>query len=348
MGETIDSVIRVCRDAAFGGGDFHTALRSIATFVGGDKAILLGKDRTASPTCNIAIGHDPEVLEAYQKHWRFSDPRRFHSFSTRVGEAALGQAYIANDELAHTEYFSRVAIEGDVADSVHGIVQDTAMTGRIALSVHRGFGREFFQAEEQRRMQAVLPLLRQTIEMSIRSAMLRGDGDPDAFCACIDRQMNLVPIGGSTRVADALGAQQHSLIADTEFSKALRIAVNQAQAGRTVKLRREHIGIEVSPSPRALDWMPNSESFAMLVAKPFDIRDEQAQLRLFALSNEFTPREIDVLLGYSQLCDVRRTAASLAMSYETARWHIKNMLGKCGRSSIDLMMKAARDGVIAK
>lgn len=346
MGLALDEVAKECREAALGAGDFHAALRLIAEFVGGDKAILLGKDRTGSPTCNIAVGHDPEVLESYQTNWRFNDPRRFHSFATPVGECALGQAYMPNEKLAHTEYFSKVSLAGDVADSVHGIVQDATVTGRLALSVHRGFKKEFFGPEEQRKMRATLPLLRDAIEFSLRSAMINGNGDRDAFYACIDRNMDLVEIGGAPPVAGALGIRQNARIADSMLARPLQLAIDQALSGRTIKLRMNRIEIEVAPCPKALSWMRNSDRLAMLVARPPDTRNEDAQLRLFALSHGFTSREIDVLLAYSQHCEVRKTAASLAMGYETARSHIKSALRKCGQPSLVHMMKAARDGLI--
>lgn len=348
MGWALEDVAKSCRDAAFGAQDFDKALQIIAEFVSGDKAILLGKDRSASPTCNIAVGHDPDVLEAYQTHWRFSDPRRFDSFSTPVGECALGQAYLPNEKLAHTEYFSEVSLAGDVADSVHGIVQDAPVTGRLALSVHRGFKKEFFGSEEKRKMRAVLPLLRDAIEFSLRSAMVRGNSDPEAFHTCINRDLELVQIGGSSRIAESLGVENGVLNLETRLAQTIQLAVDQALAGRTVRLRLEQLDIEVSPCPKALRWMQDSERLALLFARPLDLRNQDAQLRFFAHSHGFTAREIDVFLAFSQHLDTRQTAASLAMKYETARWHIKNMLGKCGLPSAGLMVQAASEGAISR
>lgn len=350
MSIPLESVARTCREAAFGDVDYDTLLQTITDFVGGDKAILLGKDRSASPHCNLSVGHDPDVLEAYQSTWRFSDPRRFESFATPVGECALGQAYLRNDEILGTRYYSEISIAGDVADSVHGIVCDGAATGRLALSIHRGFGKEFFWDEELRRMQAVLPLLRDAIDVSVRAAMLNRPGGDHAFHACVDEELNLVRLGGSSRTAGAIGAQAQGRLvgpADGRHHDALKLAVEHAKQGQRIVMRVEGLEIEVGPCPPSLGWMQASERFVMLVARERDTSDEQAQLAFFAQRHGFTRRETELLIAYAHHLDVRESALSLAMGYETARWHFKNMLGKCGHGSTQEMMRAARSGTLA-
>lgn len=349
MGATLNHVAQQCREAAFGDVDFDTLLRTITAFVGGDKAILLGKDRSASPTCNLSFGHDPEAIEAYQTIWRFSDPRRFESLMTPVGGVAHGQAYKSNESIAHTDYYEAVAIAGNVQDSVHGIVSDGVTSGRLALSIHRGFEQEFFGEEELARLKAVLPHLRSAIDTSVRVAMLDGRTADAGFCACIDHDLHLVPLGGSEAVAAAIGANSRSrvlTVASERQARSLKLAVRQAQQGRSVKLRMKGVDIEIGPRPAVLGWMPSDTDHVMLVARARDDSDEVAQLQFFALSNAFTPRETEVLLAYSQHFDVRKAAASIGLSYETARWHSKNMLGKCGLPSLETMVHAAREGAI--
>lgn len=67
----------------------------------------------------------------------------------------------------------------------------------------------------------------------------------------------------------------------------------------------------------------------------------------FALSNEFTERELDVIRALSQGLRYEEIAAALCMSTNTVKYHVKNVLQKTGfKSTIQLVAEVVEKRLI--
>lgn len=346
MGISLETVAQRCRDAAFGDCDFEAVLRAVCGFVGGEKALLMSTGCASDIGVSQSFGHNPSVLADYRDTWRRDDPRRFQSLNTEVGEAALGQSYRRNEDIAMTPYYDAIALRGNVADSVHGIIADTMTTGRLTISVHRGFQHERFVVEQRERLAAVLPMLKSAVEDSLRSALLAGGVGKGSFYAVLDHGAKVAFAGGApdVRIALGLGLDPHEgACASLRFRDALKSAVAQARKGHRVALRHAALDLEITPLPVMLGWKREWQGMVMLVARKRDRDEDRRALALYAGAHEFTLREREMLGALMEHGEVRRAAESLAVSYETARWHVRNMLGKSHQRSVLAMVKAVSE-----
>lgn len=65
---------------------------------------------------------------------------------------------------------------------------------------------------------------------------------------------------------------------------------------------------------------------------------------LYALAHDFSDSESELLAQLVENPDLREASRVLGRSYETVRWHVKNMLDKSATTRRDAMLDAARRG----
>ncbi|MBX7456785.1 hypothetical protein K3152_00850 [Qipengyuania sp. 1NDH17] len=324
-------------------------LQDLAEWVGGSKAMLLGAEEAGpyrhSATWNLA----PEPLASYNNYYNRFDPRRKFALFTPVHHCQLGQQYVANDTIEGTEYFDAINVRGDVKDSVHGVIASDREIGRRTISIQRGFREEFFGQAEAARLAAVLPMLEAAMRDSIRfSRSLAGQMSGEGYCYLVVDPARRVVFsdadeGGQLSAGNSLSLLGGQLTSgDERIDMAIERAIRSAIGGTALHLDIAGLELSFSRVPGSLGWLADDDHcFLAIVPKP-DLT--QTRTDLFAIAHGFSAREkeiLSVLLGED---DLRNAAEKAGLTYETLRWHVKNMQQKSGIQRRDAMLAAAREG----
>ena len=344
---------RRCEDAAVGYHQWSELLREVAEWVGGDKAMIMGSANMGPYRHSLTYNHDPEQLDLYNRHFNRHDPRLRYSSLTAPGKCQLGQNYVANRDIHHTEYFNEINVAGDTMDSVHGVLCDDHELGRHAISVQRPFSAEFFGDEELRRLAAILPFLSRALRQSVRITQVLGErvsGDKNANYL-IDGDLNLLPLGPEPTdlfaACSAFASVNGKLLFETEaIAETARRAAARSSAGQGIAFEvRANDGsvvrLRFSPLPGFLDWLAPSESCALLNLAVMRQRPDE-EILLFSSAFALSDRETDVLCALGNEPDNRGAASVLGMRYETLRWHLKSIFAKTGYARRDELLEAAR------
>lgn len=350
MGATFELLSKRCRAAGVGEYEWSRLLQDIGEWVGGSKSMLLGVSPLGPYRHSLDWNHNPEATERYNGRYNLLDPRAPFSKVTPLHVCQLGQQYVRNEAIVATEYFDAISLFADVKDSVHGIIADSAETGRQTISVQRGFADDFFSDTEAERLQALLPVLEEAIRDSLRIARILGSQASDNGYAylLIDPGLNIqffdcaddLPIladGGPLGIA-AGKLTTPSVQVDLACSSAVRSAVS----GTRLDLRLAGYELQFSPVPEVLRWSASDDSAFLTIAR----RERQISQRagLYALAHDFSESESELLAQLVENPDLREASRVLGRSYETVRWHVKNMLDKSATTRRDAMLDAARRG----
>ena len=346
--DTPQRLAELCHRASFGQAGWEEVLAELVRWLDADKAMLLMKNEGGRYAYSLSLNHNPDSLEAYNRHYNRLDPRAEDSLQTPVGQARLGQHFTSNDSIRHTEYFHEISLKGDVADSVHGILADNAETGRQTISIQRGFAKPYFDTEQAEKLQAVLPTLALALRNSLRTAWLLGEAQPGELVhyALVDRGLNLQSLELSLASQDQRRWGDLELIdgrlacSNGGFRRALERAVDAALKKRETRLRRSGLAIAVSPLPPALSWAAMGGELAFLAINRETAAVEGASV--FAESFGLTAREAEVLVALCESGTAREAAIRLGLSHETVRWHAKNICSKTGHGGARELVAAAR------
>ena len=351
MGVNLEHLAARCEAASFGDYVWSALLQDIAEWVGGSKAMLLGMPGNGPYRRSVDWNHDQVAMERYNSHYNRFDPRAGLSLLTPVHQSQLGQQYVRNEDIEHTEYFEAINRFGDVRDSVHGIIGDDAEFGRQSISIQRGFGEAYFEPVEADRLSALLPILEKALRNSLRAArLLSAHRDPGDFAyLVVDRGLGLKYADHGGCNSGTLGgaalfiARDRLASMDSATLAVVKAAVGKALEGETLSFRLGGASVEVSPLPSPLQWM-GSDSVFLSITRARDAIASRA--KLFAAFYGFTERETAILETLMRGVDMRRVGNTIGISYETLRWHVKNMCHKSHYTRRESLVFAAMSGVL--
>ena len=346
IGANLEHLAARCEAASFGDYAWSALLQDIGEWVGGSKAMLLGMPGKWPYRRSVDWNHDQVAIERYNSHYNRFDPRAGLSLRTPVHQSQLGQQYVRNEDIQHTEYFEAINRSGDVRDSVHGIIGDNAEFGRQSISIQRGFGEAYFEPAEADRLSALLPLLEKALRNSLRAArLLSAQRDPGDYAyLVVDRELVLRYAddgdseGGALHGSALFIAHDRLASEDAATLAIIEAAVANALEGETLSFRIGGASIEVSPLPSPIQWM-GSDSVFLSIARARDAIASRA--KLFAAFYGFTERETTILETLMREIDMRRVEKTIGISYETLRWHVKNMCHKSHHARRESLVFAA-------
>ena len=340
----LTTIERDCLAAALGETPWSNALASITSFVGGEKAMLLGSSKIKAYNVSVAHNHDPVHIEQYNSGYNLIDPRRGLSMQTPVGQVRLGQEYVRNEQISKTRYYADVTLVGDVKDSVHGVISDTPL-GRYTISIQRGFAKDYFDTADAERLTAVLPVLHRSFRLSQLASSLRATGTGERQIVGLlgenfrFRSFDYADQLMLSALDDVFINKNGHLVCGADNLKiALEESVHRALATGSASFKFGDNMFELAQMPRHLGWAGSSDREAVLAISKDRIED---QLSVYAKVFAFTRRETQILKEVCQTGGLREAAAGLGISYETIRWHIKNMQAKSQTDSLQQMIQRA-------
>tara|TARA_B100000953_G_scaffold2146_2_gene1859 strand:+ start:918 stop:1994 length:1077 start_codon:yes stop_codon:yes gene_type:complete len=348
-----ETIVRKCGEVAWGDADWPSLIAEVCRFVEGEKALLLVSDRFGVYHHSLSHRHKSEATERYNSGYNIADPRLPFSMTTAPGDARTGQQYLRNETFSDTEYFNEITVRADVMDSVHGVICDGEITGRIALSVQRGFGSDFFDTTSVKRMRAALPLLEQAVMLSAKLNLRSGMDDGMEASCMIDGESNV----RFSRSADAqaleatgIGAVSNGrlLIRQSAIADLFARAFARPRLDSPVRFRIAsepplYCNFRLSEVPEPMRWMMAGGRCLLLtfVTTP-DVPDELTEQ--FAAAYGLTARERHIVQEVASSGNLRASAEALEISYETLRSHMKNVYEKTNFRTLSDVIQAVRTG----
>jgi len=118
-----------------------------------------------------------------------------------------------------------------------------------------------------------------------------------------------------------------------------------ARAGQSTSCHLFETVFRFSPVPGQLDWMAKNDDAVLLT---IGHKPHVDSVNPFILAHDLTKRESDLLVQLVRGHDLSAAAVQADISYETARWHVKNMCNKAGYDRTTALVEAARTGDISR
>jgi len=334
-----------CRSAAFGDLPWNSLLESICHWVDGDKAMFFSSSPSGSYQVPYSFNFDLSDVKRYNSGLNQCDPRLNYSKRTLEGMTKTGQQYVLNDDLKGTAYYNEVYVPKDIGDSLHSVILDSVQTGRQALSIHRSFQKEPFQSKDIEKMQALLPYLIDAYSYSVSVACHIGKKTYDkSASALINSDLLVAPLTGNLSKVlsdcELLKCSGNFLRPGNQTIKEyLSVAIGHAKHGQksSAKLKLEtgssvldlnYVSLTIQKIPDAIGWMNSDEDFVMIQTSIERENTFSLNAEIFAGTFKLTLAEQRLIGCLQAEDDLRLAAARCDISYETARWHVKNILQK--------------------
>ena len=347
------NIIGLCRDTALGNYRWGDLLQDVCSWVGGEKAMMMSSGRYGPYHNALSFNHDPALLARYNADYNQADPRLPFSKLTKPGECRLGQQYLTNDEIKNTDYYNEITVKGDVLDSVHGVLLDDGEFGRQAISIQRSFRSDLFAAENLRRMKFIMPHLTEAIKYSVQIASHYDQTPRDALIGncLIDMAHNVKQLDGNIPSIleryDGMSFTSGKLRCKSAvLKKAISMAIDNALRGKETNMRLrgsgpDHAQLRFSPQPGMLQWANVEQSHALL---RISVQSENLKdlIDLYGNAFELSQAEQRILQAMMHHADNRGAAEALEVSYETLRWHLKNIYSKTGYSRREDLIESVR------
>lgn len=336
-------------------------LGNLCTWVGGEKALFLSgtsDGRYSGTSCyNFDFGN---VVAKYNNGFNSQDPRLPYSKRMTAGQSDTSQNLIPNGLLVDTEYFNEIYVPSNICDSLHSVLADNRQLGRQAISIYRGFGTDFFQTHEIERMKGIQPYIMQALEYAVWISALPRDRTEGQLCSTLlSENLRFRPIKGKlSETLDecvSLSLAGDQLIPRTDAIRdVFGIAFQKARRGLSTRMKlavshhdfghkSDFIELTFRRVPMNISWMDPDDTSVMLCASRIEQDKSGDNHQLFATAFSLSPAETRLLGDLLRDSDLRKASANLGIKYETARWHLKNMLHKTRYARRYDLVHAARN-----
>lgn len=355
---TVSSLIALIYDAALDARRWPDFLAAFADAVGGSSTQILHHDvRDSGGTISTCIRLDPDARRKYDEYFVTIDPWISRGKATgvlRPGTVHIGEAIVPRSEMVKTEYYSDLARPYGVSRVLGAVIHcdDTTMSN---LSSLRPDSREPFGESERRLAELLMPHLQRALQLHQRVAGL--ELASTAAMDALDRlQIGVIGIRKNGSIAfanraasdilasrDGLTASSRGLAAATVAeTRALRALVRGATAtsagtrtdaaGGAMSISRPSLGrpltVLVTPmrTQTLCGFAGDRGMAAVFVSDPERCTeaDRDTLRRVWGLTR--AEAEITARLARGQ--SLREIADQLAITDNTARWHVKRVMAK--------------------
>ena len=337
------------------------ALEAMSRVVGGQKAFLAISDGQRHAATNIAINHDEDALEKYNSHLHRDDPWWEPLAAAGAGTACTGQSLKANAEFDKTEYYEDFMRRGDILDTVCGIITDSGPV-KSCIGIQRVHQAEFYDEADRARLQWLLPHLENAVTLQTRFASLclaeeiLNIGCIGTQTILLDRDLRIVELPGVLQSdleqssafsiwGGRLALKQQDL--HQRVSKAVTGAIDDQCGSKISCSSDEHsapIVLRIAPIPGSIDIrLLHFDHALALCSFEFPLRAQSNGPRALREIFGLTMRELELLNSISRSYNLKASADELEIKYETARWHLKQILNKTHtRNQAELLVLSAR------
>jgi len=343
-----------CCSAAMGRIEWETLLRSICQWVEGDKAMFLRADHTGSYQVPYSFNLNHFEVEKYDTVTDQNDPHL--KFSTRIIKemAKSGQNPASNEDLKDTPLY------GEIGNSIHLLVLDTAQFGQIALSIYREIQGEPFSEVDSEKLQALLPHLIDAFHYSV-SVLSSYDNTyaDNNVTALVNNDLLVSPLTGNLKdlLKDCAALKYTGNFLGSDFStikEYLHLAVAHALNGQcsSAKLgfgkkravdQSKYIKLDIQKVPNSIRWASPRYNFTMARISVESKAPPSVNTEIFAKTFKLTLAEQRLIKCLQEDDNLREAASECNINYETARWHVKNILQKTFYPKRQDMIQAVRE-----
>jgi len=218
---------------------------------------------------------------------------------------------------------------------------------------------EPFDETDISKLQSLMPYITEAIEYAMSFALSRGRIKSDlTFSAMIDDNLHLHHIDGQIAKVlencDNLYFANGCLLPEADSLKTVfQNAIRSAAKGRSTQFRFSVVAgcnslsgsvlkIEINPSPKAVEWLPDSDRRALLSITRIE-KQQTADFNMFSDVFGLTSAETTALKALAEYQGTREAATTAGISYKTLRWHLRNIFSKTGYRSQEGLLRALLD-----
>lgn len=310
-----------------------------------------------------SVQYDPFAWKVYNSE-DCIDPRARSAKTAKQGDILMGQKSVPNHSILKTFYYSEIQFRHDVMDTMSGIISSPLSTKKLSvkpstISVAKGFNQDFFDEKDAAKLKLLMPhfenaqAIAQTFkEISIAREI--GQSNNDKLVLLVQKNMTFEPMGSNWQSAwDEIGIfstahgmlQTNSLTLQSKLQKLVSEAVSLKIGGSLTfngKSGQEYTA-RLAPIPDEIHHLFyfSEDHFAILEISLTDPK-HPPEIDKFKTIYQLSSKEAQVLSVFSRSFNLRVTASTLGMQYETARWHFKRILEKTQmKNQAELMYKLA-------
>ncbi|CAM3858799.1 hypothetical protein LIHA111178_12445 [Litorimonas haliclonae] len=338
-GARLEDLQAQCCSAALGDIEWQTLLQNICQWIQGDRAMFLRADHSGSYQVPYSYGLNYLNVEKYNKGLDRSDPHL--KFSKRIIEEMVksGQNPASNENLKNTPLYN------EIGNSLHLVILDTVQFGRIALSIYRDTQKEPFSAKEVEKLKSLQPHLVNAFHYSVSVLGFCGDiPSSDTATALINNDLLVVSLTGNLRhILESCETLKYTgNFLRSEYSTVteyLHLAISHAIKGKcsSAKLgfgkkkaidQTRCVKLGIQKVPNSILWTSPGCNFTLARISIESNSPPSVNTEIFAKTFKLTLAEQRLIKHLQSDDNLREAANQCNINYETARWHVKNILQK--------------------
>lgn len=338
----LNDIEKLCRDASYGEYEWDSLLRDISDYLHGNSSMLLHHAGNNSYNETLSHNHDPSITDLYNQQYARFDPRSKQSLELKPGQICTGQQIVSNSEYQDTAYYSDITLAANVKDSLHGVIADDDEFGRRAISIQCGFSSDFFGEADLAKLRLIMPHLQSALRDSLRlTRILASSQVPNSlFYGLIDPGFNLHFFDSQNAKNLADFKEDLTLsragVSGGSRAKAVSSAIQRAAEGRRCTIQLNRYQLSLDKIPAALGWTGLNKMALFIVSE----RQASKDVSVFSTAFGLTRRESEILNLLAHTEDKSVVCEQAEISYETLRWHLKNILAKTGYNRTSKLLSA--------
>ncbi|WP_306250526.1 helix-turn-helix transcriptional regulator [Parvularcula sp. IMCC14364] len=357
----VNTAIALVYQAVMAPEHWPNALAAISSLLEADKAVFVTGDTSSVMASTVQHNHDPERLLAYNEIYHRQDPWWGPLQSVLPGTAIHVQKLKPISEITHTEYYHDHLVTADIGDSLVSILDDNAGI-QSAIGFQRRLKQDAFTPAQGAMLQTLIPHLVNAVKMNwqltqhaIRESLQISGQAPGLVLILDDKGRVLGPDNAAETIAARTSVLkvthnrlQAAAPADQNRLEAALNSVLHEGIGQAFPLKdpgyNAPVILRASPLPEAAQMRLRTmtDNLAVICV---DLPVTPTLSGVFVVSETYglSAKEQALLTSFSESYNLRATADALDITYETARWHLKQILAKTGtHNQAELLVKTAQ------
>ncbi|MEZ5560133.1 MAG: hypothetical protein R3E86_16505 [Pseudomonadales bacterium] len=345
---TLSRLLETMRDATLDGRSWHAVARSLATTFSSPGVALYGQSSDARSFRETAVlGIDDPFVDAYKNHYsRCDNPwveaSRFWTPGAIRTEQALQRLTGDRLVLRRSGYFQDWILPQGYRNSM-GMVVDRDAYGYVKLTLYRGADDGAYSRQDVTRFEGICQQFRLMLDIAERYRLartvatlsLRALDQLDFGVLVLSDQGMVLALNRFARclLEDSLGLglQGSRLVAGSRAAQwrlDRLLARHPEAAAGGLSLGPPEVALPMTLTAVGAGTLDPDAGTLLFISCPRRAFDDRLTLLVERFS--LTPVELDLARGLLQGSDLRAAGAAAGLSYETARWYLKQLFSKTG------------------